>query len=593
MPAPNYGKCMPQRLRLGIYGSCVSRDMAHEHSSAKVLFYLARQSLISALTPPWAAADSYETGLSSAFQARMVRADLGSTALSVLGERAPEIDGLVVDLVDERMGLLPLQGGSFATNSQELKASGVRRVLPTVGDHIEFGSADHLRLWTESAERFVNELQALNLATRTIVLHTPFAARTQCGDPVPPFMGVSAASWNEAYEPYFKVLSRLGLQVARLPKELALSDDAHRWGPAPYHYVKSAYGWLMDEVCRRLRLDPISQRRSRPDEEPLIQLPLGSPIMPIQHAVPEGTARLRLRVGVPVRRWRLRISNFNERTLAASSTKVSISGLWITPNIEDGPAPEMTRLLPERTLPRGDESLVTPWFEIPIGDGRLWSFTFGWSVHGDGTPVFTRYPTKWWRSRYDGLEQLPATLGRSSPYLPFTWRLEVDRDPGTQVLVGWGDETLLETGQTSPLQSWGLRHHALARSASFPGTSMLMWQKFDRQWQRLSLNSSADRVFHSIGLHDLRGGASIEMMRLRFEESLVQVRRAFGTAVTAITLPLSTDLTDEQDEVRRAHNAWLLGNFDGDVAEIRNGDIVVLDRAQRLSGGTAATKETH
>ncbi|WP_418606330.1 DUF6270 domain-containing protein [Georgenia sp. SUBG003] len=78
---------MTQRVRALLYGSCVSRDaFQHLGGGYELLQYVARQSLISAMSP--AAVLPAQPSLVSPFQERMVRDDVASTAPSVLLDRA-------------------------------------------------------------------------------------------------------------------------------------------------------------------------------------------------------------------------------------------------------------------------------------------------------------------------------------------------------------------------------------------------------------------------------------------------------------------------------------------------------------------------
>ena len=38
------------------------------------------------------------------------------------------------------------------------------------------------------------------------------------------------------------------LRILRVPDELVVADDAHRWGAAPFHYATSLYSWVADEL---------------------------------------------------------------------------------------------------------------------------------------------------------------------------------------------------------------------------------------------------------------------------------------------------------------------------------------------------------
>ena len=44
------------------------------------------------------------------------------------------------------------------------------------------------------------------------------------------------------------VRQETGVRILQAPDELVIADDAHRRGPAPFHYVAALYVWLADEL---------------------------------------------------------------------------------------------------------------------------------------------------------------------------------------------------------------------------------------------------------------------------------------------------------------------------------------------------------
>lgn len=547
--------------------------MVHWDRRSDVAFYVARQSLVSAMSPP-CTVESIDTGLSSAFQDRMVRGDLESNAVPTLESRAAEIDGLVIDLIDERLGLLPLARGSFATDSQELRASRIRAQLPHTGTRIPFGTPEHLALWRSAAEAFVEKLDHVGLRSRTVVLATPFASSMATGAPVAPFLQVPASTWNAAYASYFLAVEELGLEVVHLPADLAISDDHHRWGPSPYHYADSAYAWLMNEVRKRLRLDSLEPAPDDEGARGLTRVPVGAPIMPPRQTVQEGLRSFDLRLPPRLRRWRLRVSNYNERTATPGGGSVELGGLWLS--APDGESSEPRHLMSRRRVPGAGDPLVTPWFDALGARGTTRRLFFRWRSAGARPPVLTRHRCLVWPAECEAPVDLGSHTGESSPYLPLTWTLEAEHEPGIPVAVGWGDETLLGAEEVGPLERWGERHQTLTRSICFPGTSLHLWLRYERQWERARLHGKADVVFHAIGLHDIRNGATVDELRTRFTESVGRVKEALGPEVTVVTIPSSLALTKAQDEVRLTHNKWLVDTYDGDVAEIRDGEMVVM-----------------
>lgn len=234
-----------------IYGSCVSRDsynlVKERHSLSG---YVARQSFISATSKPTALLPG--TDMESKFQNRMLMGDINSNALTIMRSKASEIDLLVIDLTDERLGVHKLPDGSCVTRSTELVTSRRLLGLETPPGLIRFGTERHEIFWKRSASIIMRRLSEMNLLSNTLVMNTPWALQTLDSP------GFSAKAIQEAKNARFW-LSRyaqhcqsLGVAVVTLPEELALATNDHRWGLAPYHYSSDAYKWMVEQWDSRL-----------------------------------------------------------------------------------------------------------------------------------------------------------------------------------------------------------------------------------------------------------------------------------------------------------------------------------------------------
>jgi hypothetical protein len=103
---------------LFIYGSCVSRDTyPFLDKDWTIVEYVARQGMISAASPRGVLRG--ESALTSKFQNQCVRNDIRSSLFATIDKAASETDLFVLDLVDERLGVYELGGGSYITQSWE------------------------------------------------------------------------------------------------------------------------------------------------------------------------------------------------------------------------------------------------------------------------------------------------------------------------------------------------------------------------------------------------------------------------------------------------------------------------------------------
>ncbi|WP_442859273.1 DUF6270 domain-containing protein [Arthrobacter sp. CAN_A1] len=131
--------------RVLIFGSCVWRDAFKRlDGSFNLVEYVARQSVISSASAP---TKLLGTGnLTSAFQIRSVRNDHRSSLFAELSSAAVTTDLLLMDLVDERLGVVNLSDDTWVTYSAELVRSGALDSLPEHPTVLKFGTDRHFFL---------------------------------------------------------------------------------------------------------------------------------------------------------------------------------------------------------------------------------------------------------------------------------------------------------------------------------------------------------------------------------------------------------------------------------------------------------------
>lgn len=228
-----------------IYGSCVARDTAALKSGAwKIANYTARQSMISAVSGRASLEGSIE--LESSFQTRMVQADIAGTALEDLQKVSVDSDAILVDIMDERLGVYAI-GDAFITKTWELEKSGLLAQQSPEPKHIDFGTEEHFELWRAAAACTLEAIRSTGLPA--VVLAPPLADHDLEGDALD-YMGASVESWNQRFERYYTALEQLGLTVLRPAATLAVADKAHQWGLAPFHYAPAMYEWFTAEIER-------------------------------------------------------------------------------------------------------------------------------------------------------------------------------------------------------------------------------------------------------------------------------------------------------------------------------------------------------
>lgn len=220
--------------RLVVWGSCITRDVIDLLPPGyRLVKYIARQSWLSIGSDASALVGPLDV-FNSAFQARMVADDLEGNALSELESLNDQIDHLLIDLCDERHGVVRLNDGSILTRSVEKISAGIQPTLDAQGTVLAFGGLEHLWRWSESAESIISQLKQIGLAERTLVVAPDWALTDQDGHPTASSYGLVPATANEWFARYYDVLSGLGVTVMRFSGTVAATD--HQWGPAAFHY---------------------------------------------------------------------------------------------------------------------------------------------------------------------------------------------------------------------------------------------------------------------------------------------------------------------------------------------------------------------
>lgn len=239
-------------LNVAIFGSCVSRDAV---GLVPEIFtpahYTARQAWVSANSPAaWAPPVDR---LSSPFQRRMLREDFHSSLLSQIKEEAPSADVVLLDIVDDRLGVIEYWPKRYATLSAELSASGW-----LTGDSIlrrrrlHLGDPAHFERFKAAAAAVKAELVTAEAWEKTHLVKAIYASEAVEGGSVQGDYGASSEEWNARYAPYYEHLSELGFNMIEPKPELLFSTLNHKWGAHPIHYQEDASRDLMTQLAAKL-----------------------------------------------------------------------------------------------------------------------------------------------------------------------------------------------------------------------------------------------------------------------------------------------------------------------------------------------------
>ena len=239
--------------RIGIFGSCVTRDLFEDPAMRPALAqYTSRSSLISVVADP-VPLDPERVRLDSAFQRRCVIEDFGKTFFSQLAESGA--DWLVVDLIDERFEVLWTEG-SCVTRSSAFMGAGLADAADAGRPPVRRLTDEADRLLAGAIEAFAERVTAIVPAHRVVVHRAGWMTRYRDGDTVTDFPEDRAAfaeRHNAALDrAYDLLLERLGTGHAiALDRHRYAADAGHRWDLEPYHY-EPAYNAAALERLRSL-----------------------------------------------------------------------------------------------------------------------------------------------------------------------------------------------------------------------------------------------------------------------------------------------------------------------------------------------------
>jgi hypothetical protein len=237
---------MPEPARIAILGSCVTRD-AFEFADPSwvVSSYMARSALASfcgratsAVLPPY-------TNIASAFQRRMVIADVEKRGRRWLAKK--DFDWLIYDPIDERLALADFEDGGVLTVSQEFT-----RLGPPSAQHrqTKFPSQEHFDRWTAGWATFMRLLDMYEVRDRLVVHRAAWVERVQGSDELTmePELIARANDWLE------RAYARMADDIPPerfivVSEELQVADAAHRWGVSPFHYVEGYYREFLEKLA--------------------------------------------------------------------------------------------------------------------------------------------------------------------------------------------------------------------------------------------------------------------------------------------------------------------------------------------------------
>ena len=242
------------KLKIGIWGSCVTRDIFSELDIDQYVGdYRARTSLHSFFEDPIRKDQMPNLDvITSPFQRRMVEADFRKKDLNLLN-----CEYLIIDFIDERFDIVDFEN-SKVTLSNELS-----KVIDQIGDvEVSFkrGSVEDLSNWRLSCEKFSKRF----VGVKTILHSSRFATHKLVNSSLEANDKQNMIlKMNELLLKYEQIFIEevSPVLIIKVNQYKIVSNVNHRWGVAPFHYIlpyyKEAYEQLEQFVNSMQKSDTL------------------------------------------------------------------------------------------------------------------------------------------------------------------------------------------------------------------------------------------------------------------------------------------------------------------------------------------------
>lgn len=245
-----------EKIRIAILGSCVSRDLfefqSEYLSNFELCFYMARSSVISFMGLP--CGDRRMVIPGDGFEDRRARWDLSKEHWELLEQSRPDI--ILIDFIDERIGLIQHQGSIFSASGPIIKAF-ERNDIPF----------NILRPWNEEIKslrqwalpKFLDRVHSIcqNIIVHKAVWATHFKVENNENQS---FAGTEFEKLvelnNEVLNGMLAQLDNMYTPVEQIGGLEAglLAGGEHLWSFCPYHYDHAYYKTLARQLLARVML---------------------------------------------------------------------------------------------------------------------------------------------------------------------------------------------------------------------------------------------------------------------------------------------------------------------------------------------------
>ncbi|WP_434601320.1 hypothetical protein J3P91_18040 [Pseudomonas sp. Z4-7] len=250
-PNPTNGK--KEKIRVAILGSCVTRDLFEFQKDAlenfEVCFYMARSSVISYMGMPNTDPRIKISG--EAFEDKRARYDLNKNHWAELEQSQPDI--VLIDFIDERIGLIQHNGSIFSASGPTIKAF-ERANIDFEIKRPWSAEIKTLREWAVPAY-----LEKVSSICQNIFVHKAVWANTY-RDKDNNIASFESSEFAKLIELNNEILNNMIVpledsptaveQIGGIESGLIAGGD-HKWAFCPYHYTSAYYKTVAKQLLAR------------------------------------------------------------------------------------------------------------------------------------------------------------------------------------------------------------------------------------------------------------------------------------------------------------------------------------------------------
>ena len=275
-----------------------------------------------------------------------------------------------------------------------------------------------------------------------------------------------------------------------------------------------------------------------------------------------GAVRFPLRFAATIPRFRLHVSNRNERANSLRAGAASLTGIWLgarsgsTGAFAAAPA----ALHGPVTLPADGSEWVSPWLPGSITKNVDHLLSVGFTTAGQAS-VLSTGGAYLHAASTEGPTVSAAGFAQATS-VPLSWWIEAEVPGAVPVIAGFGDSNTVGTGTSLPIFDSWLSQHArtvggLPVHHAYPGTSMAEWRSAAWLWTRWDGYAKADAVVVALGQNDLSAGITLAEMQARLADMAPKLLTHVAPVIHLATITPTSTKTADINAVRQAYNTWL------------------------------------